>query len=98
MKGNFADDRKVRTLTRETKSGTVVCHFQKRDIVALFFTGRSSLLEERKRIYLWTVFGTTLHSHERVQNIPEGSASLTKHPLQDLPRRSKTEGFLFHIL
>lgn len=98
MKGNFADDRKVRTLTRETTSGTVVCHFQKRDIVALFFTGRSSLLEERKRIYLWTVFGATLHSQERVQNIPEGSASLTKHPLQDLPRRSKTEGFLFHIL
>ena len=38
MKVNHAEDRKVRTLTRGAKSGKVMCHCQKGDIVALFFT------------------------------------------------------------
>lgn len=97
MKGNPAEDRKVRALTRDIRSGTVMCHCQKSDIVTLFFT-RPSLLGGRKRICLGTVVGATLISHESVQNVPEGSASLPKHSCQNLTHRSKTKGFLFQVL
>lgn len=98
MKGNQAEDRKVRTLTKGIKIGTVMCHFQKVDIVFLFFTRRPSLFWGRKGIFLGTIFGATVISHKSVQNVPEGSASLPKHPLQNLPHRSETEGFLFQML
>lgn len=43
---------------------------------------KSYHLGEKKRICFGNIFGIPLISHDGVQNVPEGFASLPKHPLQ----------------